>query len=361
MRVTAAVLRDPKGAFMIEEIDLDDPGPGEIAVRIAGVGLCHTDLLPRVTPGMPLPIVCGHEGSGVVAAIGPGVTEVAVGDHVVMSFDSCGTCRSCVAERPAYCTTFFPRNLGGRRLDGTTSAKDAAGVDISSRWFGQSSFADHAVVEARNVVKVDAGLPLELLGPLGCGFQTGAGAVLNSLDVQPGSSIVVFGAGAVGLAAIMAARIAGADTIVAVDLNPERLESATKYGATQLVHGANDDVPRQLRRATKGADYTFDTTGVPAVIATAIDALNPLGVCGLVGAQRGDLAINPMQLAVGRTIKGIVEGDAVPRRFIPRLLEHWRRGEFPFDELIRTFPLTEINEAEHAVHHGSVIKPVLIP
>lgn len=362
MRATAAVMRDPRGAFGLEEIELDEPGPGEIAIEIAGVGLCHTDLLPRVSRDIPLPIVCGHEGSGIVVAVGDGVSDFREGDHVVMSFDSCGSCRSCAAGHPARCVAFFPRNLSGRRADGSTNGKDKAGQAISSRWFGQSSFASHAVVEARNAVAVDKDLPLPLLGPLGCGFQTGAGAVRNSLGVHRGSSLVVFGTGAVGLAAIMAAKVAGASTIVAIDLHAQRLELAAHYGATDVLEAGSENLGRQLRRITAGgADFCLDTTGVPDVISTAIEALNPPGVCGLVGAQRGDLVIGPMQLAVGRTMKGILEGDAVPREFVPYLIELWRNGQFPFDELVQTFPLAAINEAERAVHSGQVIKPVLLP
>ncbi|MEV6340488.1 NAD(P)-dependent alcohol dehydrogenase [Nocardia vinacea] len=361
MRAVAAVLRDVKGPFTIEAIDLEEPGPGEVAVRIAGAGLCHTDLLPRMAPTIPLPIVCGHEGAGAVVAVGDGVNDLVVGDHVVMSFDSCGNCRTCSSGHPAYCGTFFPRNLSGRRMDGSTNAKGTAGEPISARWFGQSSFATCTVIEARNVVKVDQDLPLHLLGPLGCGFQTGAGAVLESLRVEPGSSIIVCGVGAVGMAAIMAARQAGATTIVAVDRNSDRLDLASEYGATHTLDGDIDDLGDQLRKATRGADYALDTTGVPKVIHTAIDALHPLGTCGLIGAQQGNLAIDPMQLAVGRTLKGIVEGDAVPRQFIPRLIELWRTGRFPFDDFIRTYPLADINTAEQAMLRGSVVKPVLIP
>lgn len=360
MQTRAAVLRDPAGSFSIETIFLDDPGPDEVLVEIVGVGFCHTDLLPRVA-SIGMPIVCGHEGSGIVQAAGSEVADVAVGDRVVISFDFCGNCRSCRAEHPAYCSTFFPRNMSGRRLDGSTNAKDTAGQYISTRWFGQSSFAGHAVVAARNVVRVDADLPLRLLGPLGCGFQTGAGAVLNSLAVQPDSSIVVFGAGAVGLAAVLAARTVGADTIVAVDLNGERLELASQLGATHVLHGAADNLGKQLRAVTGGADYAIDTTGAPKVIGTAIDALHSSGVCGLVGAQHGDLRINPMQIATGKTIKGIVEGDSVPRQFIPQLIDYWRRGAFPFERLITTFPLSDIGAAEQAVRAGSVVKAVLIP
>ncbi|SHT67950.1 NAD(P)-dependent alcohol dehydrogenase [Mycolicibacterium phocaicum] len=360
MQTRAAVLRDPKGCFGIEQLTLDDPAPDEVVVEIAGAGFCHTDLLPRVAP-IVMPIVCGHEGAGIVRATGADVTDIAVGDHVVMSFDFCGDCRNCVSGHPSYCSSFFPRNMSGTRLDGSTNAKDAVGKAVSARWFGQSSFADYAVVAARNVVRVGAELPLELLGALGCGFQTGAGAVLNSLSVQRGTSIAVFGAGAVGLAAVMAARIADADTIVAVDLNPDRLELATRYGATHVIDGAADDLGKQLHAVTGGADYAFDTTGVPKVIGTAIDALHSLGVCGLVGVQRGELRINPMQLATGKTVMGIVEGDSVPRQFIPELIDYWRRGEFPFDELITKFPLADIAAAERAMHSGKVVKAVLIP
>lgn len=361
MRATAAVLRAADAPYRMEEVTLDEPGMGEVLVRIVGVGLCHTDLLPRVAPGMPLPIIPGHEGAGVVEAVGAGVHDVAVGDHVVLSFTSCGSCTGCLAGRPAGCDTFFARNMSGRRLDGSTSAVDANGTRIAARWFGQSSFATHSVVAARDVVKVDSALPLETLGPLGCGIQTGAGAVLNSLAVEAGSSFAVFGAGGVGLSAVMAARVAGAARIVAVDLNPARLDLAAELGATHVIAGDSGDLARQLRKATGGADYALDTTGVPAVISAAIEALQPAGVCGLVGVQQGDLRINPMHLATGRTIRGIIEGDAVPRLFIPRLIELWRQGRFPFDTLIETFPLEAINDAERAMHTGKVVKPVLLP
>jgi aryl-alcohol dehydrogenase len=362
VRATAAVLRATDGPLQLEDVTLDEVGAGEVLVRIVGVGLCHTDLLPRVAPGIPLPIVPGHEGAGVVQTVGSDVVDVVVGDHVVLSFTSCGSCRGCLAGRPARCERFFAVNMSGLRSDGSTCATDVHGQRVSARWFGQSALATHSIVAARDVVKVDPGLPLQLLGPLGCGVQTGAGAVRNSLAVEEGSSFVVFGAGAVGQSAVMAARVAGAVRIVVVDINPARLDLATELGATYVIAGDAEDLSRQLRKATGGgADYALDTTGVPAVIGTAIDALRPVGVCGLVGAQRGDLRINPMQLATGRTVKGILEGDAVPRLFIPELIELWRQGRFPFDKLIETFPLAEINAAENAMHTGKVVKPVLLP
>ncbi|GAA3954568.1 NAD(P)-dependent alcohol dehydrogenase [Gordonia caeni] len=361
MRTQAALLRSTDGRFSLEDIDLDEPGPGEVAVRIVAVGVCHTDVLPRVVPLAPLPLIPGHEGAGVVASIGPGVVDVAVGDHVVLSFSSCGHCESCLSAHPAYCDEFGPRNMSGRRPDGSGGATDAAGDPVGARWFGQSSFARHAVVAARDVVVVPDDLPLEALGPLGCGVLTGAGAVFTALEVTPGTSLVVSGAGAVGLSAIMAAAAAGATTIVAVDLNADRLALARELGATHVVDGAADDVAKQLRAIRPGGlRYALDTTGVPSVISTALDSLRVNGVCGIVGIQRGPLSIGPAQLTVGRTLKGIIEGDAVPRQLIPRLLDLWAQGRFPFDRLVRTYPLARIDDAERAMRSGEVVKPVLV-
>nr|MDT0663936.1 alcohol dehydrogenase catalytic domain-containing protein [Micromonospora sp. DSM 115978] len=199
MKATAAVLRQADQPYVLEEIELDPPGPGEVLVRVVGAGMCHTDVVPRLAGSFsPPPIITGHEGSGVVEAVGEGVQHVSVGDHVVLSFDSCGDCVNCRRGVPPYCDTFLVRNMLGRRLDGSTGVRDAAGGEISSRWFGQSSFASHCLANERNVVVVDRDLPLELLGPLGCGILTGAGSVFVDLNVKAGMSLVVFGAGAVG-------------------------------------------------------------------------------------------------------------------------------------------------------------------
>jgi aryl-alcohol dehydrogenase len=361
MRTEAAVLRATDAPYAIEQIDLADPGPGEVLIRIAGTGLCHTDLLGR-SGLIGLPVVLGHEGAGIVEAAGPAVTGLAVGDHVVLSFDSCGRCANCRGAHPAYCAEFFPRNLSGVAVDGSTPATGEDGKPVAARWFGQSSFAGHALAAARNAVRVDPDLPLELLGPLGCGIQTGAGSVLNSLAVTTGSSIAVFGAGGVGLAAVMAAHVAGAATIIAVDLHQSRLDLAAELGATHTINGAGDDIAGQIRAITgDGAQYSFDTTGVPAVITTAIGSLRPTGTCGLVGVQQGELVLDPFALADGRTLMGILEGDAVPHLFIPRLIELWRQGRFPFDKLITRYPLSQINRAEAEAAGGLAVKPVLIP
>ncbi|MFE3960916.1 NAD(P)-dependent alcohol dehydrogenase [Nocardia sp. NPDC059091] len=363
MLIKAAVLRAHDKPYQIEDLELAEPGPGEIRVRIAGAGMCHSDLLPRVPNYVAKPpIITGHEGSGVVEAVGSGVTGLELGDHVVLSFDSCRTCTNCQSAQSAYCDTFLARNLVGLGIDGSTPVTDADDKPVASRWFGQSSFATHALASARNAVRVSKDLPLELLGPLGCGVQTGAGSVLLSLGVRAASSIVVFGAGGVGLSAVMAAKVAGAATIIAVDLNPDRLELARELGATHAFDGADENLAAAIQEATGGgAHYSLDTTGLPAVISTAIRALRSTGTCGLVGIQRGDLVIDPSDLAVGRTVTGIIEGSAVPQVFIPQLITLWEQGLFPFDRLIQTFPLDRINEAEQATLSGAVVKPVLIP
>lgn len=363
MQVHAAVLRDRTAPFVLERVELADPDVGEVLVEIAGTGFCHTDVLPRQDGFLAAPpLIAGHEGAGVVIAVGPGVGDVAVGSHVLLSFDSCGRCANCAVGRPAYCETFFLRNLSGKAQGGPGPVVDAEGNAVSARWFGQSSFASHAIAGPRNVVVVDEDLPLHLLGPLGCGVQTGAGSVLIALGVEAGSSVAVFGAGGVGLAAVMAARVAGATTIVAVDLYDARLELAQELGATHVLRGDAEDVAGRIRKLTRGGvQYALDTTGAPAVIAAGVDALRPTGTIGLVGAGSRELVLGPSALAAGKNVMGILEGDAVPQVFLPRLIALWRAGQFPFDKLIRTYPLSAVNEAEQDAARGVTIKPVLIP
>jgi aryl-alcohol dehydrogenase len=360
--IEAAVLREPDGEYSIEPVELAAPREDEVLVRIVGAGMCHTDVLPRA-PGSfsPPPIVTGHEGSGVVEAVGAAVRRVEVGDHVVLSFDSCRECPTCRSGQPAYCETFLLRNLSGRNVDGSTGITDREGQAVASRWFGQSSIATHCIASERNAVVVDRSLPLELLGPLGCGVQTGAGSILVALDVQPGSSLVVFGAGAVGLSAVMAGVVAGATTIVAVDLQDHRLTLAQELGATHVLRGDSPDLVETIHAITGGgANYGFDTTGVPSVIVAALAGLRMTGVLGLVGVQQGDLVLDGLAL-VGKTAIGILEGSADPHVFIPRMIDLWREGRFPFDRLIETFPMSEINTAERSSLAGGTIKPVLVP
>jgi len=357
---TAAVLRATDAAYSIESVEIGPPRPGEVLVRVVGAGLCATDHFGRsgLLGDQFLPAILGHEGSGVVEAVGDGVTGVAPGDHVVLTFDSCGTCEACVGGVPTCCAAFEALNLGGRRPDGSGSARDAAGVELTSRWFGQSSFAGHAIATARNVVKVDAEAPLELLGPLGCGVQTGAGSVLNVMRPSPTQSVAVFGTGAVGLSAVMAAALCGAREIVAVDVDASRRELALELGATRAVDGADPDLVAAVS-AGRGVDFTLDTTALGPVMANAILALRRPGLAVLVGAGLDMLTLHPVALA-GRSVTYVYEGGGVPQAFIPRLVDLWRRGRFPFDRLVRTYPLAEIDTAEADAHAGRTVKPVLL-
>jgi aryl-alcohol dehydrogenase len=282
---------------------------------------------------------------------------------VVLSFESCGSCAACAARRPYACEQFWLLNLVGRRSDFSTAVTDASGAEIPSRWFGQSSFASHCLATERNVVVVDPALPLEKLGPLGCGIQTGAGSVLSAdaLDVQPGTSIVIFGAGAVGLAALMAAVVAGATTIIAVDLHQPRLDLALELGATHVIPGDDANVLGRVVELTgAGADYAVDTTGNVAVSRTAMGCVRLGGAAALVGAQSADLVLDTLSVTGKRAI-WVLEGNADPKTFVPRMIELWQAGRFPFDRLIEEFPLSEIDAAEEASLSGRVVKPVLRP
>jgi aryl-alcohol dehydrogenase len=360
MKFRAAVLRSYESRFTVEEVQHAGPADGEVLVRIEGCGMCRTDLGVRRSAGRsPLPAVLGHEGSGVVVGTGGPHTGLSEGDHVVLSFDSCGHCRTCMDGRPAYCDSFASLNLFGGR-PGAARFTDASGADLAPRWFGQSSFAEYAVVPARNAVRVDPSLPVELLGPLGCGFLTGAGAVLNTFGAGPGDTVAVLGAGAVGLAAVMAATASGAVT-VAVDRHPGRLALAERCGALPL-HAAEAGLTERLRRLSGGGlDHALDTTASARLINDALRALRPTGRLGLVARLHTTLPIERGALDRGRTISHICEGDAVPGLLIPRLTALWQAGRFPFDELIRTYPLAAVNEAERDCEAGRVVKPVLIP
>lgn len=363
--IRAAVCHGPHSPFTIEEAAIAAPREGEVLVRIVGAGICHTDMAARDQQvPVPLPMVLGHEGSGIVEAVGPGVTEVAPGDSVILTFASCGTCSNCSDDAPAYCYQFGLYNFSGGRPDGSKAFNAEQGV-IHSHFFGQSSFATHALASERNVVKVPtsaAHVPLELLGPLGCGLQTGAGAVLNSMAVKPGRALLVIGAGAVGLSAVMAGKIAGANPIIAVDLHENRLALASDLGATHTVKGGPDLEAALREICPEGLHYAFDTTGIASLIELAFYMLAPRGIVGLVGAADPAAMLHLNEMALmggGKRIMGILEGDSDPKVFIPELIEHHINGRFPFEKLVETFAFEEINEAFAAGESGRVIKPIL--
>jgi len=362
-KITAAVIEKTGAPFVLQELELDGPRADEILVRIVAVGICQTDVHVRdrvQAPGPPM--VLGHEGSGVVEEVGAAVTAVKPGDRVVLSYDACGQCKFCLSGRYTYCEHAMAINFGGSRLDGT-NALHRAGGEVHGHFFGQSSFATYALATERNVVKVPADLPLELLGPLGCGLQTGAGAVLNSLRVPANASIAILGTGAVGLAAVMAARAAGANPIIGVDLVPKRLALATELGATHTIDARKEDIRKCIGEITKGAgvDFVLEITAQPQMLKLAVELLAQCGTAGLIGGgvPGAEAPISMSRLLLGRAVRGIVQGDSIPRIFIPKLIEMYGRSQFPFDRLVRFYDFAQINQAVADAATGETNKPIL--
>lgn len=359
MDIKAAVTHALGEEFKLETAQLAEPEFDEICVRIVAAGVCHTDVVARDLGIAPFPIVLGHEGSGVIETVGAGVTDLQVGDHVVLSFAHCGNCGHCLTGHPTVCDTFNQLNFGGAMDDG--SRRLAQGDQSLATFFGQSSFATYTTVKSRNAVKVDADVDLALLGPLGCGIQTGAGTVLNRLKPEFASSIVVYGAGAVGLSAVMAAKIAGCQHIIAVDVHDNRLALAKELGATHTLNGKEVDVVTQIKQITAGGShYALETTGVPQVVKQSLNALRPLGTVAIVGiTPEMSIDIHNDLMAEGKSMIGVIEGDAVPRVFIPQLIAYYQAGQFPFDKLVKFYDFAQINQAFADSASGISIKPVL--
>jgi aryl-alcohol dehydrogenase len=365
VQITAAVAREHDAPFTIEQLDLDPLRHNEVRVRMVATGICHTDVLVRdgIYP-TPLPAVLGHEGAGVVEEVGDSVVSVAPGDHVVLAAAYCGRCKRCRNGQMAYCENLMAADFGGRRPDGSTSL-GKNGEAISSHFFGQSSFATYANVVEESIVRVDKDIPLEHLGPLGCGINTGAGTVLNELQPEIGSSLVVFGTGAVGCAAVMAARVADCATIVAVDIHDSRLELARQLGATHIINSRTENVAERLRDMTggSGVDYVVDTTGIPALLRQAAEALGVRGTVALVGAAKPGTEVSfeiGASLVKGWTFKTVVQGSSVPQVFIPRLIQLWKEGRFPFEKLVTDYALDDINQGFADSKSGKTIKPVIV-
>lgn len=363
MKITAAVVPARGAPFEIQSLDLAGPAADEVLLRIVATGMCQTDLHARdgYFPNLPYPVVCGHEGAGIVEAVGAAVTDLAPGDPVVVSFPWCGGCAACQGDHPAYCTEARHLKSSGRRADGSTPmSRD--GQPVYSCFFQQSSFATHAVAPAKDAVKIRRDAPLDLLGPLGCGLQTGAGAVLNVMAPRQGQSFAAFGVGGVGLSGLMAAKIAGCDPILAVDVHPHRLALARALGATHTLESKGADTLAEIRRITGGGlDFALETSAVPAVFRLAVEALRGLGTCVLVGSARAgtEVSFEMPWLQGGRVVRGVIQGDSRPREFIPRLVDLFMAGKFPLDRLVAHYDLADINRAAADAASGAAIKPVL--
>ncbi len=359
MKIKAAVTKGQGQPFSIEEVELAAPKANEILVKIVATGVCHTDAVARDMAIAPLPAVLGHEGAGIVEQVGEGVKDIEPGDHVVLSFAHCGVCSNCLTGHPTVCETFNDLNFGGVQDDYTTRLSKEN--EKLSTFFGQSSFGTYAIAHERNVVKVDKDVDLTLLGPLGCGIQTGSGTVLNRLKPEFGSSIVIYGCGAVGLSAVMAAKIVGCQHIIAVDVHDNRLSLAKELGATHVLNGRHVDVVAEVKAITNGGShYAVETTGVPPVVKQSLNALRPLGACAIVGVTpEMSIDVHNDLMAEGKTMMGVIEGDAVPRVFIPQLISYYKNGQFPFDKLVKFYDFEQINEAFEDSKNGGAIKPIL--
>ena len=365
VRATAAVFDKLFTPFSVAEVDLDSPGPGEVLVQIVATGVCHTDAITRDGDlPFPPPGVLGHEGAGIVAEVGDGVTNVAVGDKVVIGWPWCGQCRNCLDGQPRYCLSLGPLVAGGCRPDGSMPLRRTDGSPLHSHFFGQSSFATYSLCAASSLVPVAADAPVEILGPLACGIGTGAGAVLNALRPFTGSSIVIYGAGAVGLSAVMAARLTGATSIIAVDRLPSRLALARELGATETidVSVAGTDPVAAVHEICGGpADFAMDCAGVVAVLQQAAASVGMRGTVALIGgAPAGaSFSLDHMSTLWGKRVVGILGGEGRSASLIGALITLNKQGRFPYDKLITSFPLDQVNDALEASRAGDVIKPVL--
>jgi aryl-alcohol dehydrogenase len=364
IRTRAAVVSQPGGPFLFQDVELDGPRPGEALVRIIGCGICHTDIAARDGLfGLDFPAVFGHEGAGVVESVGSEVARVRPGERVAISFASCGECSNCLAGHPAHCTAFDELNFRSTRPDGSSAIHDAGGASVGCFFFGQSSFAYQALALERNLVPVDAGDndELAIFAPLGCGVQAGAATVLNELKPRRGQSFVVFGAGTVGLSALMAAHMAGARPIIAVDKVASRLELAIELGATHVLNTGDEEIGPRLREQAGPVDHAVETTGVSRLIDQAIGSLGPFGKMSMLGVTHEDPCERVTSKSPGpnQRVFYSIAGDSNPQQFIPYMIRCYREGKFPFNKLIREYPASEINEAVRDSLAGAAIKPLL--
>ena len=365
MKTTIAISQAPHAPFELVEADLDEPRADEVLVRIVASGLCHTDVSVRdLLPVEMFPRVFGHEGAGVVERVGADVTGVAVGDHVVLSFRSCRECAACRRGGGGYCGQPVMLDYMGCRMDGSTTVQ-RDGAPVGASFFGQSSFATYALAHPDNTVVVDKSYDLTRIAPFGRGFQTGAGAVLNVLQPDPDDTLAVYGAGAVGMAALAAAKSLGVKTLIAVDLHPGRLETAQRlYGAI----GVRGDAPGEAglvarvkeRTGGAGANHAVDTTGVVGVVKDAVLALAPQGTLCTLALGAPELTFDAIDLFQnGKTIRGTMEGESDPQTMVPKLLAMAAAGTFEVDDLVTPYAFTDINAAIDDSLSGAAIKPVL--
>ncbi len=362
MQAKAAVLRQDDATFHIEQVDIGPINEDEVLVEMVGAGICHTDELFRsnVYP-FPRPCILGHEGSGRVIETGSAVAGLEAGDHVVLSVMFCGHCPRCQEGKHYICENIYEANFGGRG-DGT-NAFSHNGECIHAHFDGQSSFSTIAVTNAKNTIKVRKDAPLEILGPLGCGFRTGLGALINTFAPKAGESIVVYGAGSVGLSTILAAKLMGCHPIMAVDTNEARRRVAREIGATHVFDGAEGEIPAKIIELTGGGtNYALDTTGMPSAIRSALESTCVAGFLGVLGGSPlgTELVLDANHILFGsRRIQGIQMGDAVGATFVPNMVELMMAGKLPLERLVTEYPFEEINQAFADTKSCKCVKAVL--
>ncbi|MGS4344982.1 NAD(P)-dependent alcohol dehydrogenase [Myroides odoratus] len=362
--IIAAVLPEPRSKFNVKTVAVEEPRADEILVKIVATGICHTDMaIANQDMLFPTPSILGHEGAGIVEKIGANVKKVAVGDHVVLAPGSCGICEECIAGHPSYCLEAGALNLSGKRADGSLPYTDGH-QELHGFFFNQSSFATYSLTNESSVIKVPKEVDLALLGSLGCGIQTGAGTVLNVAKPQAGDTIAVTGVGPVGLAAIMAAKVVGCSKIIAIDINEERLAFAKELGATHTINSKNIvEVAQYIREnlAPHGLHHAVDTTAINSVMNELVKAMKKNGTVYTLGVMKagGKLELDYLPFSMGVTIRSVIEGDSIPDLFIPKLIQLYVDGLFPFDKMIKFYELDQINQAVEDSEKGITLKPII--
>lgn len=364
MKSLAAVVNELNGEYELEELQLGEIQPNEVLVRMVASGICQSDEAMRLGIGeMPMPVVLGHEGAGIVEQVGNGVKHIKPGDQVVMAYDYCGACDSCRSGYASSCEQFNELNLGGAREDGTHTFYRQDGTPVYN-FLHQSSFSTYSIADEKNIIKVDPDVDLRKLGPLGCGLMTGFGTVVTALKPETSSSIAIFGTGAVGLGALMTAKIEGCSTIIAVDIHDSRLELARELGATHIINSKTENLHERIQDITdrKGVNYSIDTTGVSQVMEASLKVLAKGGKTAPLAMSQDSLEFNPyLDLVMSRReIVGVIMGDIVPQLAVPKLVEYYKEGKFPFDKLIKYYKFEDINQAARDSTTGETIKPIMI-
>lgn len=366
MRIRALVVEQKDAPFTEQEIELGEPGRGEVLIRIVASGVCHTDAITRAGDmPMPFPAVLGHEGAGIVESVGEGVSQVVAGDRVIIGWPACGECRNCLDGQPRYCLRTGDALVSGRRFKGDLKGTSAYSRDrepLNGHFFGQSSFGTYSIASADALVKVGPDVPLELLGPLACGLGTGAGAVLNEARPGLGDSVLIVGVGAVGLAAIMAARNSGVTRIIAGDIHGSRLRLAEEFGATHTINSKSTNIVEGIRNITGSTvDFAFDCTGVIPVIEQLAETVGMLGTLVLIGGAPANarFSVDHLRTLWGKRVVGVLGGGGRSGQLIPALVDLFQQGRFPFDRLVRYYEMGDIEKALADSKSGEVVKPIL--